>query len=559
MLHPDELITDSFAGGGGASTGIEMALGRSPDIAINHDEAALLMHATNHPATRHVREDVWQARLRELVAGRPVGLLWASPDCKHFSRAKGSKPVEKSIRSLAWVVVRWASQVKPRIIVLENVREFADWGPVIPQWECRCGWRGTEGQARLARIHRRCPRCDARNIRQTATMVPDPDKRGMTFRLFCNRLRGLGYRVAWKTLNAADFGSPTHRRRLFLVARCDGQPIVWPEPTHGDPKTLDAMPLFDRLKPWHTAAECIDWSIPCPSIFDRKKPLAEKTLRRIAMGIKRYVLENPRPFIVRCNHGGDHFRGQPLDQPLSTVTGSHGYAVATPFLTRCQPLDKPAFTLDTQPRGALAVASLIKHFGGVVGAEIDTPLPTTLTSGSQNQLLSAYIVKHYSDRVGSPADAPLPTTSARGTQNQLLAANLIRFNFDDAGVNVEAPLPTATHFNHIGLVYSFLVKYFGTAIGTELELPLPTVTGKARFGLVTVTVAGEQYILVDIGMRMLTPRELATAQGFPADYVLTGTKTSQIARIGNSVCPQVAAAIVGANVNSDVALTEVSA
>ncbi|MFA5266220.1 MAG: DNA cytosine methyltransferase, partial [Opitutaceae bacterium] len=274
-----EIIVDSFAGGGGASLGIAWATGRAPDIAINHDAAALAMHAKNHPDTLHVQEDVWKADLRQLVGGRPVGLLWASPDCRHFSRAKGDKPVSPSIRSLAWVCVRWATQVRPRCIMLENVREFAEWGPLVPAFRCaECAWRGTEGQAKLARTRRRCPRCNSLRLKQTDQWLVNPDKKGLTFRRWLGRLRNLGYAVQYKTLDAADFGAPTHRRRLFLIARCDGRPIEWPEHTHGDPKKLGDMPLFTKLKPWRTAAECIDWSIPCRSIFDRKTPLKENSL-----------------------------------------------------------------------------------------------------------------------------------------------------------------------------------------------------------------------------------------------------------------------------------------
>jgi DNA (cytosine-5)-methyltransferase 1 len=414
-MDKTELIVDSFAGGGGASLGIAWALGRGPDIAINHDSDAIRMHEANHPSTEHVLENVWRTDLLKLTKGRSVGLLWASPDCKHFSRSKGGKPVEKSIRSLAWIVCRWADQVRPRMIALENVREFADWGPLVPRWICtECGWKGTEGQAVLMRVRRKCPSCDSKRIKQTAELIPCPDRKGVTFKRFVGRLRNLGYHVEWRNLDAADFGAPTHRKRLFLIARCDGQPIEWPEPTHANPSKLDSMPLFGRLKPYRTAAECIDWTIPCPSIFGRPRPLAEKTMRRIALGIKRYVIDSSKPFIVQTSHTG----------------------------------------------------------------------------------------------------------TGKGCQNQIVVANL---------------------------VYSFLVKYFGTAIGSSLVDPTPTSTGKDRFGLVTVVVKSEPYVIVDIGMRMLTPRELARAQGFPDTYVLTGTKTSQVARIGNSVCPQVAAAIVKAN------------
>jgi DNA (cytosine-5)-methyltransferase 1 len=384
-----EIIVDSFAGGGGASLGISLAIGQGPDVAINHDAAAIAMHAANHPETIHFTESVWKISPHSVVKGRPVGLLWSSPDCCHFSRAKGAKPVKKEIRSLAWVVIKWAAEVRPRVIILENVREFEDWGPLIQQKIDGVGQVLDDG---------------------SPVLVPDPSRKGHSFKRWAGRLRNLGYEVQWQVLDAADYGAPTHRRRLFLIARCDGKPIVWPEPMHGDPKKLDDTPLFGRFKPWRTAAECIDWSIPCPSIFDRKRPLAENTMRRIAMGIKRYVLENSKPFIVQ-----------------------------------------------------------------------------------------------------------------------------------------EEPLRTATTGNHAALVYSFLIRYFATAIGQHCTEPLFTITGKDRFGLVTVLVDGELYVIVDIGMRMLTPRELARAQGFPDSYVLTGSKSSQVARIGNSVCPLMAKSLVEAN------------
>jgi DNA (cytosine-5)-methyltransferase 1 len=564
-MEADEIIVDSFAGGGGASLGIAWALGRGPDIAINHDAEALAMHAANHPGTRHVLEDVWHANLRELVGDRPVGLLWASPDCKHFSRAKGATPVNKSIRSLAWVVVKWASQVRPRMIMLENVREFADWGPLAPQWACRCGWKGTEGQARLARTRRRCPRCDNRRIKITGDVIPDPAKKGLTFRLFCNRLRGFGYRVEWKTLNAADYGAPTHRRRLFLVARCDGAPIEWPTPTHGDPKKLDDSPLFERLKPWRTAAECIDWTLPCPSIFDRKKPLAEKTMRRIALGIKRYVLENAQPFIVSMAHTGTTGRGRyedSIDEPLKTVTRSNDKAVVTPYIVpithngerRSHGPDEPLPTVTTANRGEHAVvAPFLSKYHHPKGDEsrcnrLDEPA-RTLDTQPRFALCAAFLAKHFGGMVGVPIDTPLPTTTAIATQNQIVAANLVHLNHGDktsSGVDEPQRTITATG-KHAALVYSFLVKYFGTAIGANLVEPSPTVTTRDRFGLVTVSIAGELYVIADIGMRMLTPRELATAQGFPLTYLLQGTKTKQVASIGNSVSPYHAAAMVAAN------------
>jgi DNA (cytosine-5)-methyltransferase 1 len=559
-----ELIIDSFAGGGGASTGIERALGRPVDVAIDHNPAAIEMHAANHPHTRHLSADVFKVSPRETTKGKPVGLLWASPDCRHFSRAKGGKPVKKEIRGLAWVVIKWAAEVSPRVIVLENVREFEQWGPLIPLWTCACGWKGTEGQVKLRRGGRRaCPRCDGSEIETTGQEVPDPDRTGFTFRQFVGRLKALGYRVEHRVLDAADFGAPTHRRRLFLIARRDGQPIHWPEPTHGDPTKIGRDLFSAELKPWRTAAECIDWSIPCPSIFSRKKPLAEKTLKRIATGINRYVLDSANPFIVTVNHSCDHFRGLPLDAPFGTVTGSRGDALVAPVLTRlgqtggngsyANGVDEPATTVTSKAEHLLIAPALIQSgYGEREGQaprtlDIEQPLGT-LVGTTKHALVSAFIAERFGGMVGVRADAPLPTTTARGTQNQLVVANTIRMNHGQKQWNgCDEPLPTVTTGNHAALVYSFLTKYFGTGVGCEIEAPAPTVTGKDRFGLVTVTVNGEPYVIVDIGMRMLRPRELARAQGFPESYVLTGTNTNQVERIGNSVCPDVAAAIAAAN------------
>lgn len=485
----DGLIIDSFAGGGGASLGIAWATGRAPDVAINHNADALAMHAANHPSTVHLTEDVWKVNPRAATKGRRVGLLWLSPDCKHFSRAKGGKPVEKKIRSLAWVAVKWAAEVKPNIIILENVREFADWGPLI------------EGR-------------------------PCPDRKGLTFRRFIGRLRNLGYsKIEYRNLNAADYGAPTHRRRLFVVARRDSRPIVWPEPTHGDPTKLDATPLFGRLKPWRTAAECIDWDVPCPSIFDRKRPLKDATLRRIAEGVRRYVLGSAKPFILPITHTGER-RVPSVDEPLATITSAKRgeFALVAPVIAN------------------LAYGESSGTFGESRTHHMEKPLTTIHAGGGNHALVTAFLAKHFGGQVGVGIDTPLPTTTTRGTQNQIVAANLVRFNFDDAGIPVTSPLPTVLSNNHAALVYSFL---------SSQNVPL---AGRIHNDRVFVIVNGNPWCIVDIGMRMLTPRELARAQGFPDTYLLTGNKTNQVARIGNSVCPHVAAALVKANcVNASVA------
>lgn len=599
------LIVDSFAGGGGASLGIAQAIGRAPDIAINHDAAALAMHQANHPDSRHVLEDVWRADLRKLIGRQKVDLLWASPDCRHFSRAKGGKPVSKSVRSLAWVVCKWAQQIRPQIIILENVREFAEWGPLVPRYQCAdCDWRGTEGQATLVRVRRKCPRCNCRRLVVTEDMIPDPARKGLTFKRWLGKLRSQGYVMDYRNMDAADFGAPTHRRRLFVIGRRDGLPIVWPEPSHAAPEKIQAGGLFpDHRKPYRTAAECIDWSIPCPSIFERKKPLAEKTLRRIAQGIRRYVLENPKPFIVRyngektenemrgqsidesfstldtqnrfalatpyivrANHGGDDFRGQPMDQPMGTHSQKNGYAVIAPILAgtggpeyaaKPKAIDVPFNTILQEPRIAVIAPTLVQTgYGERDGQspralDLQSPLGTVVSGGAKHALVSAFLAKHFGGVVGVPIDTPLPTSTTIATQNQVVAANLVHLNHGDKQwANVEEPMRTVTTGKHAALVYSFLIRYFGTAIGQNLTEPMFTVTGKDRFGLVVCWVHGEPWVIVDIGMRMLTPRELARAQGFPDTYILTGNKSAQVARIGNSVCPPMARAMAASNLGA---------
>lgn len=591
-----ELTLDSFAGAGGASLGIKWAIGAEPDIAINHSPAALEMHKANHPHTLHLLDDVRTVDMRLLLRGRPVGALWASPDCTHFSRARGAVPVKKDIRGLAWVVHRWAKQFRPRVIFLENVREFADWGPLVPQWTCRaCNWRGTEGQAILCRVRRRCPECDSLRLHQTELFTPDPKRKGLTFKQFKGRLRGLGYKLEHRNIDAADYGDPTHRRRLFLIARCDDLPIVWPEPTHGDvtqtqeetnskkakarkkhagPDThraLSAVRVSDshrKLKPYRTAAECIDWSIPCPSIFDRPKDLKPKTQWRIAEGIKRYVLENPSPFLVYVNHGDGEGKTarwgesvKSIDKPLPAITGKGSMAICSPTLiqvgyserkgqaARVPGLHKPLGTIVETGKHALVSTLLVNmSHGGKVEAT-NRPLGTVATEkGGCRAVVAAFLAKHFGGAIGQQLDQPAPTATARSTQQQLVVANLIHMNHGHKQWSaVDEPLRTITSNNHAYLVYSFLMKYYGTAIATSLNQPLPTITAKDRFGLVTVTIDGDTYIIIDIGMRMLTPRELARCQGFPDSYILTGNKTNQTARIGNSVCPGVVKALVAAN------------
>ena len=526
FMFTKELIVDNFAGGGGASLGIEWAFGRSVDIAIIHDREAVAMHTANHPSTRHYCEDVWKVDPIKACEGRPVGLAWFSPDCKHFSKAKGSKPVSKKIRGLAWVVVKWARKVRPRVIMLENVEEFQDWGPLTFATH-------PDGSYQI----------DANG---NPKLVPCPARKGQTFERWIGELRRLGYRVEWRQLRACDYGAPTIRKRLFLIARCDGRPIVWPRPTHAAPNKPRARGE-KKLLPWRTAADCIDWSRPTPSIFLTKeegralnvrRPLAENTMARIARGVQRYVINAAEPFIVTANHSGDHFRGQGLREPFKTVTSARdAHGLIVPLITeqanashqRNMPADQPLRTIMAQVKGghfALVAAFLAKHYGGNYtgpGVSLNDPA-ATVTTTDHHALVTSNLIK------------------LRGTCKD--------------GQTIEQPLPTVTAGGlHIGEVRAFLVKYYGTDQDPKLTEPMHTVTTKPRFGL--VTVAGTDYVIADIGMRMLEPRELYRAQGFPDTYRIEIevdgkrlSKAAQVRMCGNSVSPYMARALVMANVGT---------
>lgn len=570
-----EIIVDNFAGGGGASTGIEIATGRSVDIAINHDENAVAMHTTNHPDTLHYCESVFDVNPLTATAGAPVGLAWFSPDCRHFSKAKGAKPVEKSIRGLAWIVIRWALAVRPRVMMLENVEEFKTWGPLL-----------------------------------AAEMRPDPERTGETFNAFVSMLSagipathpaltecceflgiepgsadaarlvaGLGYTVDYRELRACDYGAPTIRKRFFMVMRCDGKPIVWPEKTHGEPKQPEVV--SGKLKPWRTAAECIDWSIPVPSIFGRKKSLAENTLKRIGRGIQRFVIDSASPFIVKCNHTStrtryDCFRGQALTEPLQTITKTHGYAIAVPHLT--------------------------KFRTGATGQELTEPVPT-ITAGTSKRpggnghglgmveaSLVPFVARQFGASIGHRADEPSATiTAGGGGKSQLVTASLIKHfggNYTGSGVDLAEPVHTVTTTDHHALITSSIIKMRGTNTGQPIDTPLQTITaGGFHFGEVCtslamdhydeqraqqtleflreycspdcdglVTIGGSVYRIVDIGMRMLQPAELYRAQGFPEWYIIDRdyrgvkyAKDKQVARCGNAVPPPFAEALVRSN------------
>jgi DNA (cytosine-5)-methyltransferase 1 len=577
MIH-GELIVDNFAGGGGASTGIEIATGYSVDIAINHDPEAIKMHKANHPNTKHYCENVWSVDPVKACNGHPVGLAWFSPDCKHFSKAKGGKPKDKNIRGLAWVALRWAGLVRPRVIMLENVEEFKTWGP-------------------LNRGHH-----------------PIKAKQGKTFEKFVQQLNDLGYTVEFKELIAADYGAPTMRKRFFMIARCDGKPIVWPEPTHG-PADSEAVKA-GLLKPYVGAYTQIDFSRPCPSIFDTSKeikekygiravrPLASKTLDRIAKGLKKFVLDNPEPFIIQCNHGGER-RPNDIREPMPTITGKHGYGIVEPYMVQIgqtgfakdrskdvrEPLTTivsknehclieptlapymgtnttnhpggnckdPIHTITTGNQQCLISPTLIQYHSetskdGVRGQAIKDPI-MTVDSSNRYGLVASFLHKYYDGGykgAGETVENPLPTVTA-WDHNSVVTANLIQMNNHCDGKDIRQPLPTITAGDgHFGEVRAFLIKYYGQGTGQDIEQPLDTVTARDRFGL--VTIEGVDYQIVDIGLRMLEPRELYGCQGFPDDYLIdhdytgkTYPRSEQVRRCGNAVCPPIPAALVRAN------------
>lgn len=546
-----ELIVDNFAGGGGASTGIEMAVGRSVDIAINHDPDAIAMHRANHPHTRHYCEDVWQVDPVEACAGNPVGLAWFSPDCTHFSRAKGGKPVDKNIRGLAWVTIRWALKVRPRVIMLENVPEIRTWGPLGADNKPIKARAGETFDGFIKALTTGIPRSHHAFAEMCATLEINPDSAEAEW-----LTHGLGYNAEYRILRSCDYGAPTTRTRFYLIARSDGKPIVFPPPTHGEGK---------GLKPYHTAAECIDWSIPAQSIFERDKPLAENTLRRIAKGIEKFVINNPEPFIVTVNHSGEGFRGQKANEPLGTITAKNGYGVVTPTIM-CNntgnagaAVDTPLPTVTTGNRNYMVAPSLIQYHsetanGEVRGQELNEPLMTVDTS-PRYALSVAHIMKNYGgnyQRAGSGADKPLGTVTAHD-HNSLVTAHIMTLRNNMDGQKIDEPLTTVSCSGaHLRDVQAFLVKYFSTATAKPVTDPLDTITTKDRFAL--VTIHGEEYIITDIKKRMLQPRELFRAQGFPADYIIDHDdsgrpypKSKQTARCGNAVTPPVPAALVRAN------------
>ncbi len=541
-----ELIVDNFAGGGGASTGIELAVGRSVDIAINHDPEAIRMHQTNHPATRHYCESVWEVDPVEACGGHPVALAWFSPDCRHFSRAKGGKPKDKRIRGLAWVALRWAGTVRPRVIMLENVEEFKTWGP-------------------LNRGHR-----------------PIKAKQGITFVKFISQLKNLGYAVEYRELTAADYGAPTTRKRFFLIARCDGKEIVWPEPTHAPADSEEVA--AGRKKPYVGAYTRIDFTLPCPSIFDtaeeiREKygiravrPLAEKTMERIARGLKKFVLNNQTPFMIPVGYGertGQVPRTHDIKKPLPTIVGNGKHYLVEPYIVqigqtgltadRSKDIREPLSAVVSRKEHCFIAPTLIQYHSEtakdeVRGQQVSDPV-MTVDGSNRYGLAAAFLQKYFGGGytgAGADASGPLPTVTSID-HNSICAATLIQLNNHCDGRQIRDPLPTVpAGGEHFGEVRAFLIKYYGQGTGQDAKEPLGAVTSTDRFGL--VTIAGIDYQIMDIGLRMLEPRELYGCQGFPEDYIIdrdhTGKaypRSEQVKRCGNAVCPPIPEALVRAN------------
>ncbi|AXJ04848.1 DNA cytosine methyltransferase [Pseudomonas fluorescens] len=644
----DEIVVDFFCGGGGAGTGLEMGLGRAVNVAKNHSPQAISMHTVNHPGALHYTTDVFDGDPDTECGGKAVGWFHMSPDCTHHSQAAGGQPRKREIRNLSWIGLKWAGKKKPRVISLENVKQILQWGPLIAK-RCKATGRVVKLGGGVAAPGEVVP------VSQQF-LVPDPARRGQTWAMFVAELQRLGYAVEWRVIKACDFGAPTSRERLFMIARCDGQPIVWPEPTHAK------NPAKGQQK-WRTAAECIDWTIPSKSIFNRAKPLAPATLRRIAKGMKKFVIDAADPFIVPiANWSGESV--QSANDPLRTVTSwprGGSFAMASPIiapathqgsdrindprdplptvtcanrgeLTLISPVmvgaggpaysgkpasaDQPVGTLMTQNHRALAAAHLVKFRFSDEGKALDEPLPTitsggnyqrpagaahamgistvfmaqmnggfnttaaksiedpmtTVTNtGSQQQLVTANLVHLRGNCDARDADDPLHTISAGGTHHGLVTAVMERQFGASVGQGVDEPAPTITaggggksSLVELQLspeveagalrVAAFLISYYGTENMSAADAPAPTITTKDRLGLVTVTIKGTPYVIVDICLRMLQPAELYKAQGFPADYIISHgadgkpfTKTQQVHMCGNSVSPPPMAALARAN------------
>lgn len=540
----DEIVVDFFCGGGGAGTGLEMGLGRPVTVAKNHSPAAISMHTANHPAAHHFTTDVFEGDPDEECQGRAVGWFHMSPDCTHHSQAAGGQPRKREIRNLSWIGLKWAGKKKPRVISLENVKQILQWGPLIAKRD-KATRRVMKLDGTVAAVGERVPV-------QQQFLVPDPKRRGITWRRFVHLLEGMGYQVEWQIIKACDFGAPTSRERLFMIARCDGQPIVWPEPTHAK------NPGKGQQK-WRTAADCIDWSVPSKSIFGRKKDLAAATLRRVAKGMKKFVLDNPQPFIVPiANWSGE--LAQSADEPLRTVTAwprGGTFAMASPVMITaahgqgrpegvqrwgdgCKESTMPLGTVTASGGHALATAFMAQANGGFNTTHakgMGDPMTTVTNTGSQQQLVSASLATLRRNCVGRAVDEPVPTMTA-GAEHHALVEYKLSPEHKEGALRVAA----------------FLISYYGTENISACDSPAPTITTKDRLGLVTIFVKGTPYVIVDICLRMLQPHELYRAQGFPASYIIDKgadgkpfTKTEQVHMCGNSVSPPPMAALARAN------------
>lgn len=624
-MRKQKLIVDNFAGGGGTSTGLEIGLGRSVDIAINHNELAVAMHKLNHPTTDHYCEDVWHVYPIAATKGMPVGLAWLSPDCTHHSQAAGGQPRDNVIRGLAWVGVKWAGKVKPDVIMLENVIQILQWGPLIAKRDKETG--------RVVKLDKTVAGVGERVRVQDQFLVPDKAHAGRSWKAFVRNLEELGYVVEHRKLCAADYGAPTTRDRLFMVARCDGKPIVWPEPTHSKKPT-------GLLKKWRAASECIDWSIHCPSIFTRKKSLADATLKRVARGIEKYVIGSGDPFIVPIAHYNGSTLVHDINEPLKTImaaTKGGEFALASPVLAKFRgdstgtSFDEPMPTITSggnskRPAGsphALGVVSPILvqagHGEGRPGGvqrwgsgckDVAEPLGTVVASGGGHAVASAYLMQAnggFNTTPGHVVSEPMSTITNTGSQQQLISANMVTLRNCCVGSDIAEPVATLTASGeHHALVAASMVQTgYGEREGQaprtlDIESPLGTIVAGAgkhaivaahleyqlspddeagalrvaefifnhsnsmrawyelttaqRLALVTVMVKGVAYVIVDIGLRMMAPRELYTAQGFPLSYVIDHgaggiifSKSTQVKLVGNSVSPVIPAALARAN------------
>lgn len=609
----DEIVVDFFCGGGGAGTGLEMGLGRAVSVAKNHSPAAISMHTINHPHAKHFTTDVFEGDPDTECVGRAVGWFHMSPDCTHHSQAAGGQPRKREIRNLSWIGLKWAGMKRPRVISLENVKQILQWGRLIAKRDKATG-RVIKLGGEVAAPSEVVP------VGQQF-LIPDPKHRGRTWRRFVALLEGMGYVVEWSVIKACDFGAPTSRERLFMIARCDGQPIVWPDPTHAK------NPGKGQQK-WRTAAECIDWTVPSKSIFDRPKPLAEATLRRIAKGMMKFVINSPAPFIVPiANWSGETM--QSADEPLRTITSypkGGAFSVVSPVMVgaggpvysgRPAPVDRPVGTLMTANHRALASACIVQAghgegsgknkrrshgvndicgpvgtvtasgggqsiatalmvqanggFNTTAAKSVEDPMTTATNTDSQQQLVTANLVHLRGNCDARDLNDPLHTISAGGTHHGLMTAFLERQFGASVGQGLDEPAPTITaggggksslvsltlspeHEAGALRVAAFLISYYGTSDAGDIAAPAATITTRDRLALVTVTIKGTPYVIVDICLRMLQPAELYKAQGFPDDYIISHgadgkpfTKTQQVHMCGNSVSPPPMAALAKAN------------